>query len=104
MKHKPRLDLRDRCAFHGDRGHNFLEDAIEEAMRNGELTNFVAQTVTQQGQSLHTEDKGKQKVRGTIHVIVGIDEDWTASSAKRKAHLRSVMSVNSPKRLCQQGK
>ncbi|XP_012435397.1 uncharacterized protein LOC105762021 [Gossypium raimondii] len=44
------------------------------------------------GQSSCGDPKGKQKVRGTIHVIVGMDEDWESSNAKRKAHMRcSIM-------------
>lgn len=43
-------------------------------------------------------------VRGLIHVIVGTDEDWTTSNAKRKGHMSRVMLVNAPKRRCQQGK
>lgn len=99
-------ESRDRCAFHDDKGHRieyyfFLKDAIEEVIRNGELIDFMAGNTTQQGQISLTKDKGKQNVRGTIHVIVGTNEDWTTSSVKRKAHLRSVMLVNVPKRLCQ---
>lgn len=36
-------------------------------------------------------------------MIVGIDENWVGFSAKRKSHMRSVMSVNAPKRSCYQG-
>ncbi|KAH1073042.1 hypothetical protein J1N35_025370 [Gossypium stocksii] len=71
MRHSTkRSNSKDKCAFHDDVGHKTedyftLKDAIEEEVRNG-----------------------KQKVKGTIHVIVGTNEDWESSNVKRKAHMR----------------
>ncbi|KAH1083402.1 hypothetical protein J1N35_023163 [Gossypium stocksii] len=52
------------------------------------------------GQSSRGDPKGKQKVKGFIHVILGTDEEWVGSSTKRKVHMSSVISVNAPKRSC----
>ncbi|KAH1030991.1 hypothetical protein J1N35_043165 [Gossypium stocksii] len=71
-----------------------------KAVKNSELKDFVAQRTDQLGQSSRTKAKGKEKVRGTIHVIIGTNEDWATSNTKRKTHLRSVMFISSPKRLC----
>ncbi|KAH1098173.1 hypothetical protein J1N35_015094 [Gossypium stocksii] len=49
------------------------------------------------GQSSRGDPKGKQKVRGTIHVTIGMDEKLATSSTKRNARLRGVMSIGSPK-------
>ncbi|KAH1097936.1 hypothetical protein J1N35_014857, partial [Gossypium stocksii] len=65
------------------------QNAIGEAVRNDKLVEFVAQGTTQQGQISRAKAK---------------DKDWTTSNAKKKAHIRSVMSVNTPKSLCQLGK
>lgn len=75
-----------------------LKDAMEGAVHNGELTEFVNWNGSQQGQNSRYDPKGKQKVRGTIHVIVAIDEDWADSNVKRRVHMRSVMLVSAPKR------
>ncbi|KAH1082171.1 hypothetical protein J1N35_021932 [Gossypium stocksii] len=110
IRHNARRSyLRDRCAFHQDEGHkteycSSLKDAIEEADRNGELKDFVAQRTNQPGYNSKTEAKGKQEMRGIINVIIGTNEDWATSNAKRKAHFRSIMSVSSPKIFCQQEK
>ncbi|KAA3484523.1 RNA-directed DNA polymerase-like protein [Gossypium australe] len=65
-----------------------LKDAIEEVVRNDELKEFVAQDDSSSGQSFWGTDKGKIE-----------DEEWKTSNTKRKTHLRSVMLVNSLKRL-----
>ncbi|KAK5771436.1 hypothetical protein PVK06_047640 [Gossypium arboreum] len=49
------------------------------------------------GKGSRSDPKGKRKVRDTIHVIVGIDEEYIGSSAKKMTHMRSVMSINAPK-------
>ncbi|KAK5842532.1 hypothetical protein PVK06_004904 [Gossypium arboreum] len=76
-----RVNSRDQCIFHDDMGHKnkdcfTLKDAIEEAIRNGELIEYVNQSSAQQGQSSCGDPKGNQKVRGTIHVIVRTDDEW----------------------------
>lgn len=74
-----------------------MKDAIK-AVQKGEFVEFVDQSGSQQGQSLRSNPKGEQKVRGTIHVLVGTDEDWAGSNTKKWAHMQSVMSVSTPKR------
>lgn len=69
---------------------------------SGELAKFVNQNGSQQSQGLCSHPKGKQKVKGTIHVIVGTNEQWVGYNTKMKAHMRSVMSVNALKKLRQQ--
>ncbi|KAH1038940.1 hypothetical protein J1N35_040683 [Gossypium stocksii] len=51
------------------------EDAIKEVVRNCELKDFMVQNATSSSQRLRGIDKGKQKVRGIIHVIIGINEE-----------------------------
>lgn len=50
------------------------------------------------GQSSRNVKKGKQHIRGIVHVNVGMDEEWATSKSKRKAHLRNVMSVSTTKK------
>ncbi|KAH1031202.1 hypothetical protein J1N35_043376 [Gossypium stocksii] len=108
MRHNTRRsNSRDRCVFHNDVRHKTedcftLKDAIDEVVRNNELAEFVDYGVSQQGQSSRDDPKGKQNVRGTIHMIVGTNEEWSTSSTKRKAHLNGVMPIGSPKRPHQQ--
>ncbi|KAH1039398.1 hypothetical protein J1N35_041141 [Gossypium stocksii] len=95
--------LERQMQFHNDRRHkkedcSFLNYAINEAVRNGELKDFVGQDALPSGQSSRDTNKGKH---GIIHVIIDIDEEWVTSNMKKKAHLRSMMSVSSSKRLRQ---
>ncbi|KAH1082065.1 hypothetical protein J1N35_021826 [Gossypium stocksii] len=99
-----RSNSRDRCNLHNDEGYKAedcftLKNTIEEVVRTGELKDFVAQDASISSQGSRGIDKGKQKVRGTIHIIIGTSEEWMTSNTKRKTHLRSVMSISSPKRL-----
>ncbi|KAH1128648.1 hypothetical protein J1N35_000026 [Gossypium stocksii] len=55
----------DKYAFHNDEGHkiedcSFLKDAIEEAVRNSKLKDFVAQDANQQGKNSGGETKVRQ--------------------------------------------
>ncbi|KAH1082029.1 hypothetical protein J1N35_021790 [Gossypium stocksii] len=58
-----------------------LKDDIEKTVKNGDLARFEDQGTTKQGQSSCGNPKGKKKVRGTIHVIMGTDENWALSKA-----------------------
>ncbi|KAH1115523.1 hypothetical protein J1N35_008901 [Gossypium stocksii] len=42
------------------------------------------------------DDKGKQPVQGGIDVLIEDNAEWATSNSKRKAHLRSIMSVVAP--------
>ncbi|KAH1114293.1 hypothetical protein J1N35_007671 [Gossypium stocksii] len=59
-----------------------LKDAIEEMrpIARPEVTRF--------------NPKGKQKVRGTIHMIIGTDTDLVYSNKKRWAHMRGIISLS----------
>lgn len=65
MRHSTkRSNSIDRCVFHNDVGHKTkdcftLKDSIEEAVKNVELTKFVDQVTSQQGESSHSDPKGK---------------------------------------------
>ncbi|KAH1092225.1 hypothetical protein J1N35_019482 [Gossypium stocksii] len=70
-----RSSSKDRCAFHNDMGHKTedcftLKDAIEEAVRKGRLIKFMYRGISYQGQSLHSDPKGQQKVKDGNDLMV----------------------------------
>lgn len=52
-----------------------MKDVIKETVRNGELKDFVLQDASPSSHILRGTGKGKQKVKGTIHVVTGTDKE-----------------------------
>ncbi|KAH1046984.1 hypothetical protein J1N35_037768 [Gossypium stocksii] len=70
MRHSVRrLSSRDRCAFHEDGEHKIddcssLKDVIKEAVKNGELKDFVAQGTDQSDRVQGLRPKVSRRFRG----------------------------------------
>ena len=100
--HKPQAKRRKYCARHSNYGHTTrrcqrLKDDIEELVRREYMKEFVRQDKKDGGGPSDCPSRSKaikkQLMTKAICTVIGATKDLAISKNKRKAHLRSVMTV-----------